>query len=98
MAEDMRREDAPPSARLVEIALGYRAAQALYVFTELDIADALADGAQTAVYLAAITGADTSALVRLLRVAERIGIVAENGEGQFRLTPLGESLRKGVEG
>lgn len=98
MAEDSRREDAPPSARLVEIALGYRAAQALYVFTELDIADALADGAQTAAYLAAVAEADTSSLVRLLRVAERMGIVAETGEGKFRLTPLGEPLRKGVEG
>lgn len=98
MAQDPRREDAPPSARLLDIASGYRAAQALYVFAELDIADALADEAQTLAHLAAVTGADTTALVRLLRVAERIGIVAESGEGRFRLTPLGEPLRKDVEG
>jgi SAM-dependent methyltransferase len=100
MTEDASRTVAAPStvATLLDIALGYRAAQALYVVAELGIADLLAGGPRSSMELATASGAYGPALLRLLRVAARMGIVVEDEQSRFSLTPLGEPLRTDVAG
>jgi hypothetical protein len=65
----------------------------IYVLGELRVADHLAAGPLPVEELAASTQSDASALYRVLRCAEAVGIVAKGEDGCFGLTALGEGLR-----
>lgn len=67
-------------------------AHVIYVVTELGIADRLVDGALPVGQLAADTETHEDALRRILRAAAAFGIFAEQEDGTFALTPLGEGL------
>ncbi|MGK5496589.1 methyltransferase [Streptomyces sp. URMC 125] len=69
----------------------------LRIATELGVADTLADGPRTAEAIAEVVGADPGALFRLLRALVSIGVLAEEGDRAFRLTPTGHRLRSGTE-
>lgn len=83
-------------ARLAELANGMRVAQALYVATELQIADYIAYRPLTGCQLAAITETSAMALTRVLRALCAVGVLAENCTGQFSLTEIGQLLRTDV--
>src|SRR5262245_46116786 len=88
-----------PSAELLRLVNGYRVSQALHVVATLDIADQLAGGPRTAGELARQTSTHDDTLYRLLRAVAAIGVLHEDGEQRFSLTPLGEGLRSdGIEG
>ena len=72
--------------------------QLLYAAAKLGLADALAAGPQTGPVLAAAVGADPAALVRALRGLVLDGVVAEEPDGRFALTPLGDCLREEAPG
>ncbi len=59
----------------------------------IGIADLLTNVPRTAKDLAANTGADSSALYRLLRALASVGIFHEDGYSRFLLTPLAQHLR-----
>jgi O-methyltransferase domain/Dimerisation domain len=82
-----------PSAELLRLVNGYRVSQALHVVATLDIADRLAGGSRTADELARQTGTHADTLYRLLRAVAAIGVLHEDAEQRFSLTPLGEGLR-----
>lgn len=65
----------------------------IYVLSELRIADCLSSGPSTAEQLAALTTTNPSALRRVLRCAAAVGILAEDDDGRFTLTRLGDGLR-----
>jgi hypothetical protein len=67
--------------------------QTLYVAAKLGLADLLADGPRSAAQLATETGTDAHALRRLLRFLASKGLFAEDGQGQFALTPKGRVFR-----
>ncbi len=67
--------------------------QAIYVASELGIADLLAEGPQTAGELARDTKTHAEALYRVLRALASVGIFAEDDDGRFSLTPIAENLR-----
>ena len=90
-----RPED--PSVQLVELSLGYLYSAALHTAARFGIADLLADGPRTARELATAAGVDGAYLYRLLRFLATRGVFHEDGTGRFRLTPLAEPLRTGVE-
>lgn len=79
--------------QLMDLARGYQRSQALAVAAELGIADLLT-GPRTAGELAAATGTDATALYRLLRALASIGVFHEDPGCTFRLTPMGELLRR----
>jgi hypothetical protein len=83
---------------LVNIARGYRAAQALCVVARLGIADLLSDGPKPSEVLAQATGTHAPSLYRLLRAVASLGVFAEDEQGRFQLTPLAEPLRSDVPG
>ena len=72
---------------------GFRVSRAIYVAAELGIADALANGSQTAIALAESVHADEDALYRLLRLLAGAGLFEEISPGRFALTALGAGLR-----
>ena len=86
------------SAELMQLLMGYRATQAIHVAAVLGIPDLLAAGARHSDALAEEAGADPDALYRLLRALAAIGVLEEDGERGFALTPLGEPLRSDVPG
>jgi O-methyltransferase domain/Dimerisation domain len=87
-----------PRRELRQLLDGYRVSQSLSVAARLGIADLLVDGPRSSDELAARTGADPSALYRLLRALATVGVVHEDDDRGFALTELGEGLRSDVEG
>ncbi len=84
--------------KMLGILAGTWLAQGCYALAELRIADAMGDGTHTADELAAATGTDPVALLRLLRALALAGIVAQPEPGRFALTPASRLLRSDVEG
>ena len=75
--------------RFLELVSAYGISQVLHVAAELRLGDHLADSVKTSSELAEITGADPSAIHRLLYALASIGIVSEESACAFGLTPLG---------
>jgi hypothetical protein len=83
----------PPLVTLRRLGNGYQVSQAIHVMAELGIADLLADGPRASDELASATEADSDALYRLLRALASVGVLREDEERRFSLTPIGEGLR-----
>lgn len=86
----------PPRAVMMGIVSGYWKSQAVYVAARLGLADLLKDGPLSAAQLAERTGTHAPSLYRLLRALASDGIFAEDAQGRFALTPLGQCLRTDV--
>ena len=84
---------APPAAALIQLCMGLRMSQALFVAAQLGIADHLADGARTNAELAAATQTHPQSLRRLLRALTALDIFTERADGCFALTDVGQQLR-----
>lgn len=80
------------SRTLVRLLDGYQSTQLLYVAAELQIADALKNGAQSSIQLASDVGAQPGSLHRILRALAALQIVEELPDGRFALTPSGMLL------
>jgi len=87
-----------PALTLLDLLNGYRVTQALYVAARLGIADRLASGPKSSDELARATGANASALRRLLRALVSFGVFAEETGGRFAPTEIGALLRDDVPG
>ncbi len=83
----------PPDAQLLQLVSGAFVSAAVYAAAKLGIADLLADGPQTAAYLAEKTGTDERSLYRVLRSLASVGAFVETGERTFENTPMTETLR-----
>src|SRR5688500_7833881 len=84
--------DVPPELQMLRLASGHIAAQAVYAFAVLGVADILDGGVKTVVDIAERANADASALHRLLRFLATIDVVAESGDSSYALTRLGRTL------
>jgi orsellinic acid C2-O-methyltransferase len=84
--------------RLYWMISGYRTTQMVRAAVVLGAFDQLAATPMDAVELAALVGADSGLLNRLLRALSSYGVVTENEDGKFSNTQLGDLLRKDVEG
>jgi O-methyltransferase domain/Dimerisation domain len=89
---------AAPQRDLARLIDGYLTTQLLYVAAKLGVADVLADGPRTGREIADAVGADADVLVRVLRGLVLEDVLAEDDDGRFALTALGEGLRDGVPG
>ncbi len=98
MPTDATPSQAPPDAELLRLIFGKNVSMAIAVVAKLRVADLLADGPQTLADLAARTETHTPSLYRVLRTLASVGIFAEQADGRFALTPMGEYLRTGVKG
>lgn len=83
---------------LNQMIVGSWVTQAIYVAAELGIADSLGAGSRTAEELARETRTDSASLYRVLRALASVEIFREDGEGRFRLTPMGKLLGSDTPG
>ncbi|PWT92372.1 MAG: methyltransferase [Acidobacteria bacterium] len=88
----------PPSAQLVQMAMGHWISHIVYAAAKLNLADHLAKGAMSADQLAGMTGTLAPYLYRLMRTLASLGILTEDESHRFGLTPLGEALKTGAPG
>src|SRR3989442_13823577 len=84
--------------RMITMAFGSIPAQAVAVAAELGIVDHLVGGPRTAAELARATGTHAPSLYRLLRALATLEVLAEDAEGRFSSTPLGDTLRSDAPG
>jgi len=89
-----------PQEEMSRMIVGSWISQSLYVAAKLKLADQLAGGPRSVKDLARATGSHERSLYRLLRALASIGVFSESDErsGEFRLTPLAETLRSDVPG
>jgi hypothetical protein len=91
MASDTGSPGQAPS-QVLQILNAFLTVQALHVAAVLRIADRLADGPQSVDDLADGTGAHRGSLYRLMRLLGAVGVVREDEDARFALTPLGGAL------
>ncbi|MGH3168460.1 MAG: methyltransferase [Trebonia sp.] len=91
---DMRRQ----SEALLKMITGHWAAQTVRAAADLRVADHVADGARTAVSVAAREASDPEATFRLMRAMVAIGLLDHEDQGEFAVTAMGQLLREGVRG
>jgi SAM-dependent methyltransferase len=84
--------EAPPTARLAQMVRGSLVTQVVGAVARLGLADKLAAGPRSSAELTGATGADPDGLVRLLRAATTVGLIAECEPDRFALTPVGACL------
>jgi hypothetical protein len=89
----MIQPDASPSVQLRSLVNGYQVSQAIHVAAALGIADHLRDGPRGSVELAAAVEAHEPTLYRVLRALAAVGVLHEEDDRRFGLTPLGDCLR-----
>jgi hypothetical protein len=87
-----------PHEQILSIVQGFWQARALAVATELGLAEFLAAGPLHIDELASRTNTNASALFRLLRALESIGIFTQTSSRVFSNTLTSECLRKEVSG
>lgn len=86
-------KDLSPALAMADLISGCVVTQAIYVAAKLKIADALAAGPLTSEEIATRVGAAPKSVQRLLRTLTGYSAFTENENGQFALTPFGDTLR-----
>jgi SAM-dependent methyltransferase len=88
----------PPPVMLYQMSIGHYLSRALHLAAKLRIADLLKDGPRHYGDLATATATHAPSLNRVMRLLASAGVLAEQEDGNFALTPLGDYLRTGVPG
>lgn len=83
-----------PPERLTRLFRSFWVSRAIYVATELGIADLLSEGPRSPVDLASAAGVHAPSLRRVLRLLAGEGVFAEDEAGRFELTPMAAALRR----
>jgi SAM-dependent methyltransferase len=86
----------PPNLILYQLAVGHYISRALCLAAKLGIADLLKDGPRPYSDLARATGTHAPSLNRVLRLLASAGVFAEDENGNFALTRIGQCLRSDV--
>src|SRR6476661_2790915 len=86
------------SAALLSLIHGYAPTQLIYVAAKLGLADRLSAGPLPAGALAAAVGAPPQTFLRILRGLVHCGVLIEDEDGRFALSPLGACLQTHVPG
>jgi Dimerisation domain len=85
---------ASATATLERLLQGAVVTQALYVTAKLGLADLLADGPKSSADLALAARAHAPSLHRLLRFLVSLGVLSQETNERFGLTPLSHLLRR----
>jgi hypothetical protein len=92
------RPELPPEIALLQLITAGFAAQAAHVAARLGVADQIAAGVRDTSRLAAALGAHPPTLGRFLATLASVGLLRQNGDDRWELTPMGEHLRGDVAG
>ena len=85
-----------PQDVMLQMIFGFWVSRIIYATAKLGIADILSDGAKSFDEIAASVGAHAPSMYRLLRALASVGLLNEDDEKRFALTPLGETLKSGA--
>lgn len=88
----------PPNVQLLQLIYGFAASQCVYLAAKIGLADELSQGPRSSAAVAAALGEDPERLHRLMRGLAHYGVLAQDEDERFRLTPLGELLQTSVPG
>ena len=88
----------PAHVQLIQMGTGYWVSRIVYAAAKLGLADRLAKGPMSADQLAGPTGAHAPSLHRLMRTLAGLGVLSEDADHRFSLTPLGEALKADAPG
>ena len=91
-------KEIPPPIAMLQLISGFWIARCIYVAAKLGIPDLLANGPKSTDELAAVTKTHAPSLFRVLRALVPFGIVSQNDDNRFAITPLSETLRSDVPG
>jgi len=94
----MSTQEMPPPFALFRLISGFYVSRAIYVMARLGIADLLSDGPLDAEELGKRSKTNAPSLKRVLRLLVAAGVLTEDDEGRFALTPIGDCLRAGAPG
>jgi len=94
----MSPQEMPPPFVLFRMISGFYVSRAIYVMVRLGIADHLSEGALDAEELAKRSKTHAPSLKRVLRLLVTAGVLTEDDNARFALTPIGDCLRAGVPG
>ncbi|HET8674525.1 MAG TPA: methyltransferase [Blastocatellia bacterium] len=83
---------------MLQMISGFWISRAIYIIAKLGIADHLAGGPKTAEEIAAATGTHSGAIYRIFRALSSVGVLTEEADQRFGLTPLSETLRTDAPG
>jgi hypothetical protein len=84
--------------QVIQMATACWMSRLIFVAAQLGLADRLADGPQNAEAVAASTGSHAPSLYRVMRTLASLGLLMEDDQHRFALTPLGETLKTGAPG
>jgi hypothetical protein len=87
-----------PTQQLQSMITGFRVSAALCVAADLGLSDLLQDGPRTSADLAQATDTHEPTLRRLLRALAAAGVYAEQSDGSYASTPLGDAMRADLPG
>jgi hypothetical protein len=86
--------DRAAATTLLRMIWGIHMSRCVYAVAELGIADLLAEGRVSSSELARATGSHEPSLYRVLRMLAALGVFEEHDSRSFRLTAVGERLRR----
>lgn len=93
-----KTESVPHHIQLIQMGRGYWVSQIVFVAAKLGLADQLEEGPKSARELAPSIGVHVNSLHRLMRTLASLGILSEDKDNRFTLTPLGEALKTDAPG
>jgi ubiquinone/menaquinone biosynthesis C-methylase UbiE len=79
--------------KMVGMISGFWVSRVIYIAAKLGLADQLKESAKTASEVAEATGTHAPSLYRVMRALAGAGVLVEDEEKRFSLTPLGATLR-----
>jgi SAM-dependent methyltransferase len=79
---------------MVRLFMGYIPTRVIYVAAKLEITDHIGDDGASARDLAQKLAVDSAALYRVLRVLAGLGVLRQDHNDRFFVTPFGQTLRK----
>src|SRR5881397_1240012 len=94
----VRVEALPSHVQLIQMGTAYWVSRIVYAAAKLGLADHLAGGPKSAAELAPQTQTHETSLHRLMRALAGLGILSEEVNYRFKLTPLGEALKADAPG
>ena len=79
---------------MIRLFMGYIPTRVIYVAAKLELTDHIRDGGACAQDLAQKLKVDPAALYRVMRVLAGLGVLRQDDNDRFYVTPFGETLRK----
>ena len=79
---------------MVRLFMGYIPTRVIYVAAKLELTDHIGDEGASVQDLAQILKVDPAALYRVMRVLAGLGVLRQDDNDRFFVTPFGETLRK----